>query len=96
MSNNTQTAIETTVAATASKATYAGGGASIFGVLASIDWLALAGFFIAILGFIVNVYYQHQRHKREKLESTLRMQRDQERHDMAMKKLRGEYNAKQN
>lgn len=94
MSNSTTTAIETTAAATASKATYAGGATTVFGYLASIDWLALAGFFIAIAGFFVNAYFQYKRHKREELESLIRMQRDQDKHEIEMAKLKGECNVK--
>lgn len=95
MSNNASAAIETTVAATASKATYAGGATTLFGYIASIDWLALAGFFIAIAGFLVNAYFQYKRHKREETESMIRIQRDQDRHEIEMKKLKDECNVKQ-
>lgn len=85
-----------TSAVAASKATmYTGGGASIVGAVASIDWLAIAGFLIAIAGFCVNAYFQYRRHKREELEALVRMKREQDIHEFEMAKLKGECNVKQ-
>jgi len=40
-----------------------GAGASILGALTFNEWLALGGFVLALGGFIVNWYYQHERTK---------------------------------
>ena len=68
MSDHAASSVAEVAAGAATKATYAGGGASVLGVLASIDWLAFAGLLIALAGFSVNVYYQHKRNKREEIE----------------------------
>ena len=93
MSEATQ-ALETAVAAAGSKATYAGAGGTLVGWAASIDWLAWAGFVIALLGFLLNAYFQYKKSKRDELESLLRMQREQDKHEIEMKKLRGEWRVK--
>jgi predicted membrane channel-forming protein YqfA (hemolysin III family) len=69
--------------------------AGILGVLASIDWLAFAGLFIAIAGFLLNAYFQYKRNKREELESLLRIKREQDIHELEIKKLSESYNVKQ-
>lgn len=75
-------------AGVSAKTTYFGGGASIFGMIASIDWLALAGFFIALFGFLLNVYFQIKKNKREEKESDLRMKREQDIHELKIKQLK--------
>lgn len=88
-------AVEATASAMASKATmYTGGGASLLGFIGSVDWLAVSGFLIAIAGFMLNAYYQFKRNKREETESYLRMQREQDRHEIEMTKLKGGCNVK--
>lgn len=91
MSNNASAAIETTAATLASKATmYTGGGASVVAWWQGVDWLAVIGAIAAIAGFILNFYFQYKKHQREHTEALLRMQREQEIHEMEMKKRRGE------
>lgn len=92
-----ETVVETASSAIAASKTamYTGGGTSILAMLMQLDFLAIAGFILAILGFCINVHYQHKRHKREELESILRMQREQDKHEIEMKKLKGECNVKQ-
>lgn len=81
MSEHTQAAIEATIVATSQKATVAGGGASFLGWVASIDWLAFLGIFIALVGLAINFYFSHQRNKREQKEHDLRMIQLQRGHD---------------
>lgn len=73
MSEHTQAAIEATIVATSQKITVAGGGASFLGWVASIDWLAFVGIFIALVGLAINFYFSWQRNKREQKEHDLRM-----------------------
>lgn len=87
--------VETVAASVASKTTYLGATGSVLAWAASIDWLAVLGVLIAIAGFLLNAYFQIKRNKREELESILRMQRDQDKHDIEMHKLKGECNVKQ-
>jgi len=81
MSEHTQSAIETTIVATSHKATVVGGGASFLGWVASIDWLAFLGIFIALVGLAINFYFSQQRNKREQKEHDLRMIQLQRGHD---------------
>lgn len=74
----------------ASTAMYAGGGASAVALLMSIDWLAVIGVVLAIAGFIANQRYQRKKNKREEFESQARMKRDQEIHELKLKKLKEE------
>lgn len=91
MSEKVAAAAEATTTAMASKATmYTGGGASLMAVVGSVDWLAVLGCLIAIAGFVLNAYYQHKRNKREELESLIRIKRDQDIHELEMKKRKGE------
>lgn len=85
MSEHTQAAIETTIVATSQKATVVGGGASFLGWVASIDWLAFLGIFIALVGLAINFYFSHQRNKREQAEHELRKVE----HELRVKNLRG-------
>lgn len=87
-------AVEATASAMASKATYAGGATSVIGWLQGVDWLAFAGIFIGVAGFLLNAYFQYKRHKREEFESLIRIKRDQDRHEIEMKKLSGECDVK--
>jgi cbb3-type cytochrome oxidase subunit 3 len=66
-------AVDSTIAATAGKATYAGAGTSIFGWLTSNEFAVLAGTMIAIAGFIINWYYKYKEDKRQQAEHEQRM-----------------------
>ena len=81
MSEHTQAAIETTIAATGQKMAVAGGGASFLGWVTSSDWLAFVGILVAVLGFVINIYFSYQRNKREQKEHDLRMIQLQRGHD---------------
>lgn len=90
-----QQMVETVAASVASKTTYVGAGGSLLAWAASIDWLAVLGVLVALAGFVLNGYFQFKRNRREELESILRMQREQEEHNIKMQKLRGECHVKQ-
>lgn len=66
-------AIDSTIAATAGKATYAGAGTSIFGWLTSNEFAVLVGTFVAVGGFLINWYYRFKEDKRQQAEHELRM-----------------------
>lgn len=53
-------AIETTLAATGSKATYTGAGMTIGGWFLSSEFAVLMGMIIGVAGFLVNWYYKHK------------------------------------
>jgi hypothetical protein len=73
MTPEQQTTFEATMAATGSKATYTGAGASVFGWLLSNEFAVLVGVLIAIGGFCVNWYYKHKEDKRQQAEHDRRM-----------------------
>lgn len=68
-----QTALEATASAVATKVTYGGGITSFFGLITSINWLSLIGVIVAVLGLIINTYFQIKRDRREEAESNARM-----------------------
>ena len=69
----TSHAIETTLAATGSKATYTGAGMTIGGWFLSSEFAVLVGMLIGVAGFLVNWFYKH---KLTKLEVHLRQKED--------------------
>lgn len=56
----TTQAIEATLAATGSKATYTGAGMTIGGWFLSSEFAAVLGIFIGLAGLAVNWYYRHK------------------------------------
>lgn len=61
-------------AATAGKLTlYAGGATSAVAWWQAVDWLAIGGITLALLGFLMNFYFSYQKNKREQLEHELRL-----------------------
>lgn len=67
-------AMEVVGASVANKATAVGAVTGAVGWLAQVNWLGLSGVFIAILGLLVNFYFQHRRDKREAAESAARIE----------------------
>jgi hypothetical protein len=67
VSEYNQEAVGAAIAASASKAMYAGGGVAGTGVMLDSQFFGLVGLLIAIAGFAVNLYYKRQEHslKRE-------------------------------
>lgn len=84
----TEIAIEVAGVSVANKTTVLGGLAGAFGWLAQVNWIGLAGVLIALLGFLANLYFQHQRNKREQLEREERRFREDREHEMRMQALR--------
>lgn len=95
MADHAASSVAEMVATKATYATYTGAGASVLGFITSIDWVALTGLLVAVVGFLLNAYFQFKRNKREELESMLRIQREQDLYELEMKKLNGECNVKQ-
>ena len=56
----TQHAIETTLAATGSKATYTGAGMTVGGWMLSSEFAVLFGMLIGLAGLVVQWYYKHK------------------------------------
>lgn len=81
-------------ASLATKATYAGSVTTVAGALASVDWVAVTGLLIALFGFALNAYFQIKKNRREERESEMRQQREQELHELEIKRRKGECNVK--
>lgn len=89
--SETSSVAEASAAAFGSKATfatYAGSGTTLAAFFMSIDWLAVIGVIIGVAGFIINTRYQKRRNKREEFESQARMKREQEIHEIKLRKLK--------
>lgn len=56
--------VEVVASAVASKTTYAGGAASVFGMMMSIDLISWIGLSVAIGGFLMNWYYKRKEDSR--------------------------------
>lgn len=69
----TEQAIDATVLAVSNKATVLGGGTSLLGFVASMNWLGILGFLIALTGLLVSWYYSSKKNAREEAEHKARM-----------------------
>ena len=54
-----------TITEISSKTTYTGAIAGLIAWFKNVDWLAVVGIILAVLGFAINQYYQWKRNKRE-------------------------------
>lgn len=66
-------ALEASISATSSKATYAGAGMTIGGWLLSSEFAVLVGIVLGVAGFAVNWYYKFKQDKREQAEHKRKM-----------------------
>lgn len=71
--------VEAVGASVASKGMVVGAATGVAGWLSQVNWIGIAGVGIAVLGFLVNTYFQVRRDRREDAESAARIQalRDQ-------------------
>lgn len=93
----TEQAIDATVLAVSNKATVLGGGTSILGFVASVNWLGLLGFLIALTGLLVSWYYSSKKNAREedekkyaRMQDELREKRERIEHELKVQ----EYHAR--
>ncbi len=84
MSEKTHLAVEASAAALGSKATVGGGATSAAAFFMGVNWIGWLSLGIAILGLLINFYFSWQRNQREKVE-----------HNLRVKKLQDQCNAKQ-
>lgn len=73
MKSETVDAIDATMAAMGTKATYTGVGVSGLGWFLSNEFFGLAGILIGAAGLLVTWYYKHKANKRHEHEHELRM-----------------------
>ncbi|TBV16697.1 holin [Stutzerimonas kirkiae] len=67
-------AVEVVGASVAQKVTTAGAAAGFLGWLSQVNWVGLTGALVAVVGLLMNWYFQHRRDKREAEESAARIQ----------------------
>ena len=75
MKPETVDAIDATMAAVGTKATYTGVGVSGLGWFLSNEFFGLAGIMIGTAGFLITWYYKHKADRRHMHEHELRMER---------------------
>lgn len=73
MTPEQQAAFDTTMAATGSKATLGGAGASVVSWFLSSEFGMLMGILIGVTGLLVNWYYKHKEDKRRQIEHNAKM-----------------------
>ncbi|MFY1029134.1 holin [Pseudomonas asiatica] len=78
MASNPEGIVEAVGASVASKGLYAGGVAGFVGWLTQVNWVGVGGVALALLGFLVNTYFQIRKDRRESRESDARIQALQE------------------
>jgi hypothetical protein len=80
MANPTpESIVEVVGASVANKGMIVGAGAGMVGFFAQVNWIGVAGVVVAVLGLMVNFYFQVRKDRREHAESQARIQalRDQ-------------------
>ena len=75
METNNQLAIEATMAAVGSKATYGGASATVASWFLSSEFGMLMGIFIGVAGLVTNFYFKNKEDKRQQVEHEKRMGR---------------------
>jgi hypothetical protein len=82
MTDNTQHAIDGTLAAVGTKATYTGAGAASVSWFLSSEFGILVGVVIGVAGLIAQIYYSRKRDKREQAIYELKMTLRSDRHEL--------------
>ncbi len=80
MANPTpESIVEVVGASVANKGMLVGGAAGMVGWLSQVNWIGIAGVAVAVVGLIINVYFQWRKDHRESLESAARIEALRER-----------------
>lgn len=87
---HTNHAIEATLAATGSKATYTGAGMTIGGWALSSEFAVLVGMLVGVCGLLVQWYYRHKLTNAEIEILRERNDRDRVAHEMRMAEIKKE------
>lgn len=74
MANHPEGIVEAVGASVATKGMWTGAGAGFLGFLAQANWIGIIGVLLALLGFLVNTWFQIRRDRREARESEARIQ----------------------
>jgi Trk-type K+ transport system membrane component len=80
MANPTpESIVEVVGASVANKGMIVGGAAGMVGWLSQVNWIGIAGVVVAVLGLLINFYFQVRRDRREAVESAARNEELRER-----------------
>ncbi|MCE1001845.1 holin [Pseudomonas sp. NMI1173_11] len=74
MASNPEGLVEAVGASVASKGLYAGGVAGLVGWVTQVNWVGVGGVVLALLGFLVNTWFQIRKDRREAAESQARIE----------------------
>lgn len=78
MASSPEGIVEAVGASVATKGMWTGAGAGFLGFLAQANWIGILGVVLALLGFLVNTWFQFRKDRREARESDARIQALQE------------------
>ncbi|WP_025859058.1 holin [Pseudomonas sp. CHM02] len=71
--------VEVVGASVASKGMLTGGAVGLVGFFSQVNWIGVSGVVIAVVGLVINVYFQWRKDHRESLESAARIEALKER-----------------
>ncbi|PMX29251.1 MULTISPECIES: holin [unclassified Pseudomonas] len=71
--------VEVVGASVASKGMLTGGAVGLVGFFSQVNWIGVSGVVIAVVGLVINVYFQWRKDHRESLESAARIEALRER-----------------
>lgn len=80
MANPTpESIVEVVGASVASKGMLFGAGAGVVGFFSQVNWIGIAGVAVAVLGLLINLFFQVRKDRRESIESAARLEALKER-----------------
>ncbi|KRP78085.1 holin [Pseudomonas lactis] len=80
MANPTpESIVEVVGASVANKGMIVGGAAGMVGWLSQVNWIGIAGVAVAVVGLLINLFFQVRKDRRESIESAARLEALKER-----------------
>ena len=80
MANPTpESIVEVVGASVANKGMLVGGAAGMVGWLSQVNWIGIAGVAVAVVGLLINLFFQVRKDRRESIESAARLEALKER-----------------
>ena len=75
MANPTpESIVEVVGASVANKGMLVGGAAGMVGWLSQVNWIGIAGVAVAVVGMLINLFFQVRKDRRESIESAARLE----------------------
>ena len=71
--------VEVVGASVANKGMIVGGAAGMVGWLSQVNWIGIAGVAVAVVGLLINLFFQVRKDRRESIESAARLEALKER-----------------